>query len=304
MSQNTTPPRHATISPSTPTLRAWAASIVAALADPDPPPSVERVGADLRHALGIRCVTDRKRTLIGWRARYGVASVRFKRFKSNADFVQHYMLQDECDEKLARLGLITEAHPNARMTWTGRRALRVPRALLCRVPVRRSRSRSHRSHRAGSARLVKLDAGDPEPIGNWTVAMARAAVNVALQRVLIVLVLVVIVRSGAPHHQAPGTCRGFGPEVEPAEFVGDLDDVSKTKRPDLHRCGWPSLQPIATASAYVSRSRWTLYRAVARGELPVAGRRGRALVFRREDLDRWMLGGIAAAPADITGGES
>ncbi len=60
----------------------------------------------------------------------------------------------------------------------------------------------------------------------------------------------------------------------------------------------PPLQPILTASTYVSRSRWTLYRAVARGELPIAGRRGRALIFRCEDLDRWMLGGIAAAVTD------
>jgi hypothetical protein len=65
-------------------------------------------------------------------------------------------------------------------------------------------------------------------------------------------------------------------------FVGQWIRVSNTKRADLSAYGWPPLQPIATASAYVSRSRWTLYRAVARGELPVAGRRGRALVFRRE----------------------
>jgi len=96
---------------------------------------------------------------------------------------------------------------------------------------------------------------------------------------------------------------GFGLEVERFVFVPHLDHVSKTKRPDLHLFGWPPLQPIATASAYVSRSRWTLYRAVSRGELPVAGRHGRTLVFRREDLYRWMLGGIAAALADITGGE-
>ena len=79
--------------------------------------------------------------------------------------------------------------------------------------------------------------------------------------------------------------------------------VSKAKRPDLSAYGWPPLQPIPTASAYVSRSRWTLYRAVARGELPIAGRRGRALVFRREDLDRWMLGGVAVAPVDTMDGE-
>jgi len=69
--------------------------------------------------------------------------------------------------------------------------------------------------------------------------------------------------------------------------------MSNTKHLAGALYGWPPLQPIATASAYVSRSRWTLYRAVARGELPVAGRRGRALVFRREDLDRWLLGGTA-----------
>jgi len=43
--------------------------------------------------------------------------------------------------------------------------------------------------------------------------------------------------------------------------------------------GWPPRQPIATAGAYMSRSRGTLYRALARGELPIAGRRGRALDF-------------------------
>ena len=84
--------------------------------------------------------------------------------------------------------------------------------------------------------------------------------------------------------------QGDGPKVGCSVCVGQLVGVSKAKRPALSTFGWPPLQPIRTASAYVSRSRWTLYRAVARGELPVAGRRSRALVFRREDLDRWMLG--------------
>lgn len=54
--------------------------------------------------------------------------------------------------------------------------------------------------------------------------------------------------------------------------------------------GWPPIMRLAVACVYTSRSRWTLQRAVARGELVAAGRQGRSLTFRREDLDRWLLG--------------
>lgn len=50
----------------------------------------------------------------------------------------------------------------------------------------------------------------------------------------------------------------------------------------------------ALACKYTQASRWTLQRAVACGELAAAGRQKRSLVFRREDLDRWMLGSYGA----------
>jgi hypothetical protein len=54
--------------------------------------------------------------------------------------------------------------------------------------------------------------------------------------------------------------------------------------------GWPPLQPLPVAVKYTGRSRWTLRRAVAAGELQVAGKNGRSPVFRRSDLDAWLLG--------------
>lgn len=62
--------------------------------------------------------------------------------------------------------------------------------------------------------------------------------------------------------------------------------------------GWPNVMRLAMACTYTSRSRWTLQRAVARGELIAAGRRGRSRTFLREDLDRWLLG----SPADEDAG--
>ena len=54
--------------------------------------------------------------------------------------------------------------------------------------------------------------------------------------------------------------------------------------------GWPPIMRTAIACRYACRSRWTLQRAVQSGELVVAGRQKRSRMFRREDLDRWLLG--------------
>lgn len=54
--------------------------------------------------------------------------------------------------------------------------------------------------------------------------------------------------------------------------------------------GWPDVMTTALACTYTARSRWTLYRAVAAGELVAAGRRGRTFTFRKTDLDAWLLG--------------
>jgi len=62
--------------------------------------------------------------------------------------------------------------------------------------------------------------------------------------------------------------------------------------------GWPPRMIMRVACAYTGRTRWTLTRAARLGELPVAGKNGRSLVFDREALDRWMIGGgeTSAAP--------
>jgi len=54
--------------------------------------------------------------------------------------------------------------------------------------------------------------------------------------------------------------------------------------------GWPPLLRTSVAAKYVQRSKWTLFRAVKEGELAAIGRRGKSLVFARDDLDRWMRG--------------
>jgi excisionase family DNA binding protein len=48
---------------------------------------------------------------------------------------------------------------------------------------------------------------------------------------------------------------------------------------------------------YAQVSRATITRAAREGRLPVAGRNGRSLVFRRDDLDRWMTSSPAESPA-------
>lgn len=54
--------------------------------------------------------------------------------------------------------------------------------------------------------------------------------------------------------------------------------------------GWPPLMLLRTAAKYTQRHSSALHRAIRAGDLAVAGRNGRSLVFRREDLDAWMLG--------------
>jgi hypothetical protein len=68
--------------------------------------------------------------------------------------------------------------------------------------------------------------------------------------------------------------------------VGNTKQVAET----LAAFGWPPLMRMDIACRYTCRSRWTLQRAVQSGELIAAGRQKRSLTFRREDLDRWMLG--------------
>jgi hypothetical protein len=51
---------------------------------------------------------------------------------------------------------------------------------------------------------------------------------------------------------------------------------------------WPPIMRMKIATRYCQFSKWTLARAVRAGDLN-ASRRGRGLVFKREDLDRWML---------------
>jgi hypothetical protein len=59
--------------------------------------------------------------------------------------------------------------------------------------------------------------------------------------------------------------------------------------------GWPPIMRTAVACQYTCRSPWTVRRAVQAGELVAAGKQKRSLTFRREDLDRWMLGPQAQA---------
>lgn len=47
---------------------------------------------------------------------------------------------------------------------------------------------------------------------------------------------------------------------------------------------------------YAQVSRATITRAAREGRLPVAGRNGRSLVFRKDDLDRWMTSSPAESP--------
>lgn len=56
---------------------------------------------------------------------------------------------------------------------------------------------------------------------------------------------------------------------------------------------WPPLLIARLAYAYTGRSRWTVARAVRDGALRIAGRNGRSPVFKRADLDAWLLGDVA-----------
>lgn len=78
--------------------------------------------------------------------------------------------------------------------------------------------------------------------------------------------------------------------------------MSRTNARDFSRYGWPELLLTATAAAYTQVSRWTLLSAVERGELAIAGRRGRSYVFRRADLDAWLVGtGSAHVAGHVAG---
>lgn len=53
----------------------------------------------------------------------------------------------------------------------------------------------------------------------------------------------------------------------------------------------PPLLTTRRAVAFTGLSRHVIGRAVKRGELVPAGRRGRTLIFRRVDLEVWLTGG-------------
>jgi excisionase family DNA binding protein len=72
----------------------------------------------------------------------------------------------------------------------------------------------------------------------------------------------------------------------------DRDDL----RLDDFAGQWPPLLTTRRAVAFTGMSRHTIGRAAARGELPVAGRRGRTYIFRRDDLERWLLGDMDRKP--------
>jgi len=58
--------------------------------------------------------------------------------------------------------------------------------------------------------------------------------------------------------------------------------------------GWPAILHMALAAKFCGRHRSTLQRAVRAGELVPAGRNGKSLTFRTEDLSRWMCGETTA----------
>ena len=64
--------------------------------------------------------------------------------------------------------------------------------------------------------------------------------------------------------------------------------------------GFPPILPARIAAIYCSCSRWSITRAVKLGELAPAGKRGRSYMFRRSDLDRWMLGEAAKPVVEMS----
>lgn len=60
---------------------------------------------------------------------------------------------------------------------------------------------------------------------------------------------------------------------------------------DLIAYGWPPLLCTRRAISYTGQSRNAIGRAVRSGELVPVGKRGRSFVFRRLDLDSWLVGG-------------
>jgi hypothetical protein len=59
---------------------------------------------------------------------------------------------------------------------------------------------------------------------------------------------------------------------------------------ELEALGWPPLLTTPRAVAYTGISKGAILYAARAGTLPIAGRRGRVYVFRRADLDAWLLG--------------
>lgn len=52
---------------------------------------------------------------------------------------------------------------------------------------------------------------------------------------------------------------------------------------------------VKEGAAYAHVSAWTLYRALARGELYAGRARSRAIRLRQVDLDRWLQHGLRMA---------
>jgi excisionase family DNA binding protein len=56
------------------------------------------------------------------------------------------------------------------------------------------------------------------------------------------------------------------------------------------------LLDVRQAADLLGLSRWQLYQAARRGELPGAVRLGRRLLFKRQVLEAWLRGEVAADP--------
>jgi excisionase family DNA binding protein len=62
--------------------------------------------------------------------------------------------------------------------------------------------------------------------------------------------------------------------------------------PDQHR----ELLDARQAADLLGLTRWQLYQAIRRGELPGAVRLGRRLMFKRRVLEAWLRGELPADP--------
>lgn len=64
----------------------------------------------------------------------------------------------------------------------------------------------------------------------------------------------------------------------------------------------PSLWLTRTAASFTQRHPSAITRAARNGELPIAGRNGKSLVFRAEDVKNWFLGNGSDKTAAATEG--